>query len=222
MTSFAKLVCPVKLTFARQRFPRDGNIRILDVGCGNHSPTITKHWFPKSHYCGADIQNYNNDERDLAAMDEFFPIALDGSGFEGIPERSSDLVIINPIIEHMSDPKPAVAAACKKLTLGGYIWIALPSVRSLSLPSAEGTLNSCDDDTHVRVVDVKNVSNILFDNGVRMFRQGVPTTLLGWFLAWRFFLSLGSGDSSRAGCAVVACRYLLGFEDHVFGQRRTN
>jgi 2-polyprenyl-3-methyl-5-hydroxy-6-metoxy-1,4-benzoquinol methylase len=96
----------MKFQFVRRRLSVAAP-RILDIGCGNHSPTTTKRWFPGCHYSGADIQQYNNSEADLAAMDAFYPVGLDGSGYEAIPDNSFDFVILNHVIEHMAPPPRA-------------------------------------------------------------------------------------------------------------------
>ena len=70
----------------------------------------------------------------MAAMDTFYPLGMDGSGYDAIPDASYDFVILNHVVEHMRDPAPVVAALCAKLKPGGFIWIAFPSLRSLSLP----------------------------------------------------------------------------------------
>jgi len=58
--------CPMKFRFVRGKLAPGA--RILDIGCGNNSPTVTKKWFPGCHYAGADIQRYNNSDADLAAI----------------------------------------------------------------------------------------------------------------------------------------------------------
>ena len=64
--------CPMKFRYVRGRLASAAP-RILDIGCGNGSPTLTKRWFPGCHYAGADIQRYNLSDADVAAMDEFYP-----------------------------------------------------------------------------------------------------------------------------------------------------
>jgi SAM-dependent methyltransferase len=196
--------------------------RILDIGCGNHSPTLTRRWFPDCTYSGADIQQYNNSEADLAAMDAFYPVGADGSGYDAIPGSSFDLVLLNHVVEHMAAPAPIVAALCAKLAPGGYIWIAFPSLRSLALPhSDDETLNFCDDPTHIRVPDVREVSNILLAHGVAIVhagrsREGLLTTLGDIVkLAKRLVRRAFTGRFSGRGMW-----YILGFEDHVLGRRR--
>ena len=212
-------VCPTKFLYVRRRLSAPAP-RILDIGCGNNSPSTTKHWFPGCHYSGADIQQYNNNAADLAAMDTFYPIGIDGSGYSAIPDSSYDFIILNHVVEHMENPAPILATICSKLKPGGYIWIAFPSLRSLSLPSAEGTLQFCDDPTHVRVPDIREISNILLANNVKVLHAGrskdLARTLIGAaILPFAYLRRLITGRLSCKGLW-----YILGFEDHVFGQRK--
>jgi 2-polyprenyl-3-methyl-5-hydroxy-6-metoxy-1,4-benzoquinol methylase len=213
-------VWPTKFLFAR-RVLSAPDLRILDIGCGNNSPSVTKHWFPNCHYSGADIQEYNNSADDMKAMDDFYPIGLDGSGYSAIPDRSFDLVVLHHVIEHMVEPTSILAVICSKLKPGGYIWIAFPSLRSLSFPSAaEGTLQFCDDDTHIYVPDIREVSNVLLANGVNVLHAGrtrdFVRTLVGVVvLPWALLRKLITGKF-----VVRGLWYVLGFEDHVFGQRK--
>src|ERR1022692_341392 len=72
-----KVFCPLKFRYARRNLSIKG-MRILYIGCGNNSPTLAKRWLPGSHYSGADIQRYNNSDADLAAMDNFYLLGVDG------------------------------------------------------------------------------------------------------------------------------------------------
>src|ERR1700733_5465731 len=137
-------VCPTKFLYIRRRIAGPG-LRILDVGCGNNSPSTTKQWFPGCHYSGVDVERYNNNDDDLAAMDAFYPVGVDGSGYSAIPDSSFDLILLHHVVEHMPKPEPILKSLCSKLKPGGYIWVAFPSLRSLSLPPAsQWTLQFCD------------------------------------------------------------------------------
>ena len=213
--------CPMKFQYVRRRLTSP-SLRILDVGCGNNSPSVTKRWFPGCHYAGADIQRYNLSGEDDAAMDAFYLPGVDGSGYEVIPDGSFDFVILNHVLEHMAEPAPILAALCSKLKPGGYIWIAFPSLRSLGLPSSvDETLQFCDDPTHVFVPDAREVANVLLANGVKVLhagrsREGFFTTLGDLTkLLKRLMKKMITGKFSGRGLW-----YLLGFEDHVLGQRR--
>jgi SAM-dependent methyltransferase len=215
----------MKFRFVRGRLVSPSP-RILDIGCGNGSPTVTKRWFPGCHYAGADIQRYKLSDADVAAMDEFFQLdsnglSADGSGYGAIPEASYDFVILNHVVEHMPEPAPIVAALCAKLKPGGYIWIAFPSERSLTLPHSEDeTLNFYDDPTHVCLPKVGEIADILAANGVNVLdagrsREGFWTSIADVVkLGKRKVRKLVTGKFSGRGMW-----YVLGFEDHVFGQR---
>ena len=212
-------VCPTKFLYAR-RILRGTGLRILDIGCGNFSPSTTKRWFPGCHYAGADIQDYNNNAEDHVAMDTFFPLGIDGAGYEAIPDASYDFVILNHVLEHMSRPHEILRTITSKLKPGGCIWIAFPSLRSLSLPSAEGTLQFCDDPTHVYVPGIREVSNVLLSSGIRVLHAGRSRDLMreligAALLPVALIRKLLTGKLSCKGLW-----YVLGFEDHVFGQRR--
>jgi len=81
-------VCPTKFLYARHKLPGSG-LRILDVGCGNNSPSTTRHWFPGCYYAGADIENYDNSEGDWAKKDAFYQVGTDGSGYSEIPDANN-------------------------------------------------------------------------------------------------------------------------------------
>lgn len=215
----ASFVCPTKFLYTRHKLGKQ-DPWILDIGCGNHSPSLTKQWFPKCHYSGVDIQHYNLDDKDLTAMDDFFLVQADGSGYAAIPDGRYDLIILHHVIEHMSDPSPILAILSSKLKPGGFIWIAFPSVRSLAMPHASaGTLQFCDDDTHIHVPSLHDTSNVLLAKGLKILHAGrtwdtvrtlVGICLLPWaLLRWAFTGKL----------RVYGLWYVLGFEDHVFAQR---
>lgn len=215
--------CPMKFRYVRRKLT-SAPLHILDIGCGNNSPSVTKRWFPGCHYSGADIQRYNLSEADDAAMDAFYLLGTDGEGYDAIPDSSFDFVILNHVLEHMAEPAPILAALCAKLKPGGHIWIAFPSLRSLELPSSvDETLQFCDDPTHVYLPCVREVANTLLAHGVKVLhagrsREGLPTTLGdGVKLAKRLLKKMFTGKFSGRGMW-----YLLGFEDHVLGQRRMN
>lgn len=215
--------CPVKFRYLRGRLSARP-LRILDIGCGNHSPTVTGRWFPGCHYAGADIADHHLNAADHAAMDEFFLLGADGSGYDRIPDSNYDLVILNHVIEHMARSAPVVAQLCGKLAPGGFIWIAFPSLRSLSLPHSEDeTLQFCDDPTHVWVPDLREIANILLANGVSVLHAGRSHE--GFFTSFADMFKLGKRLARKMFTGKFSGRglwYVLGFEDHVLGQRKTS
>jgi len=213
-----KIVWPTKFLYVKRLLPRT-DLRILDIGCGNNSPSITKHWFPGCHYSGADIQHYNNSDDDLDAMDAFYPLGVDGSGYALIPDRNFDYILLHHVVEHMPDPYPILAQICKKLRPGGYLWVAFPSVATLTFPhAATGTLHFCDDQSHVFVPEIPSICNVLLKNQVIVVHAGrtrdAARTIVGLAaLPWALLKKLFTGKLAARGLW-----YVLGFEDHVLGQ----
>ena len=209
---------PVKFDYVHRLLGKQP--QILDIGCGNHSPRVAKKWFPDCYYVGVDIQQYNNDDRDIALLDDFVLVGADGSGYGEIPNESFDFVVMNHVVEHMADAVKVVAEICRKIRRGGIIWIAFPSIKSLSFPSAApGTLHFCDDDTHIRAVDVKEIANILLQNEVKIIHAGRSRNLPR-FLVGLGMLPVALVSRVLTGRMSRGLWYVLGFEDHVLGLRR--
>lgn len=161
---------PVRL--ARFRAWRDRSFSILDVGCGNHSATFTKHWFPNCRYSGVDRELYNNDASDLALMERFYSADLESSALDEIPDGTFDLIICAHVIEHLTRGLVLLDRLCRKLAPGGEVYIEFPGPRSLGLPPMPGTLHFSDDPTHVRIYTIPEVANVLLARGLIVCRAG--------------------------------------------------
>jgi SAM-dependent methyltransferase len=147
--------------------------KLLDVGCGNHSPSIVKRHFPHVTYHGVDRENWNRDDGDVACIDRFFDLDLDDDGaLDAVEDDAYDAVICNHVLEHLADPVRVAGQLATKLRSGGRIYLEVPSARSLDLPRAEhgwmgikGCLNFWDDPTHKQIVDLRDVVGPLQDAG---------------------------------------------------------
>lgn len=150
------------------------DISYLDVGCGSHSPSITKRWFPQWRYHGIDRPDsqYPMREEDRAAMDAFYEIDLESGGLGVVPDSAFDLVALSHVIEHLPNGLDVLREFVTKVKPGGRMYVEFPSERSLALPSMPGTLHFCDDDTHVRVYSIREVANVLLSHGFRIVRAG--------------------------------------------------
>lgn len=163
---------PVKLKRFHKEF-KDREFRLLDVGCGNHSASTTRKYFPRCRYSGIDrSREYNNDPEEFRIMEAFYEIDLEKGGLDAVPDNHFDVVLFAHVIEHVRNGVDVLKALAKKLKPGGKIYVEWPGPRSLTLPSAIGTLNFCDDDTHVRVYDLKDVANALLDGGCKVISAG--------------------------------------------------
>ena len=149
---------------------------MLDVGCGNHSPALTKRHFPRCVYHGIDNREWNRDRVDEAAMDRFFDFDLEEPGqLDAIEDGSYDAVICSHVLEHVSHPYEVAERLAAKVAGGGLLYIEVPSLRSLTLPRArhgwfgiKGVLNFYDDETHRAMVDLGRLRARLEERGYRV------------------------------------------------------
>ncbi|NMC20176.1 MAG: class I SAM-dependent methyltransferase [Thermogutta sp.] len=154
--------------------------RVLDVGCGNHSPTVTKQYFPRCRYEGLDCGRWNRDARDDALMDAFYEIDLDRPELlTAVPSAAYDLVICSHVLEHLRDPWAVIPELARAVKPGGFLYIEVPAERSLRLPRAQdgflgirGCLNFADDPTHRGLVSVDRAAELLDRAGLRVVRRG--------------------------------------------------
>ena len=123
------------------------NAKILDVGCGNNSPYVTKSILPSCQYTCIDIDDYNQKKLNIA--DEYILVPPDGFT-KKIGEFSDqfDAVISSHNLEHCNDRLGVLNAMLDSLKSNGSIFLSFPTSSSTSFPNRAGTLNYFDDPTH--------------------------------------------------------------------------
>jgi SAM-dependent methyltransferase len=164
-------ILPHKFRFFYQSLKHE-KFSLLDVGAGSGSPTKTKSYFPRCAYHGIDRGNYRNDDADFKAMDAFYEMDLTELKFDNIPDNYFDVMIMSHVIEHLQNGDKVIEGLLKKLKSGGKIYIEYPGLRSTKLPSMRDTLNFYDDDTHVRIYSLKEVSSLLDKGGFNILKSG--------------------------------------------------
>jgi len=160
-------------------------IKLLDVGCGNRSPSLITSMFPDIEYFGLDKEEYNLTKEDKKILENhFFNVDLDNIlQLDSIlPNNYFDFIMVVHVIEHTINGTQILEILAKKLRVGGGIYIEFPSVKSLSFPSMQGTLNFCDDPTHVRIYDIKEIANALLKSGFTIVKAETRRNLLGCVL----------------------------------------
>jgi len=99
-------------------YPQGDKIKVLDIGCGNRSPSLTVSLFPKIEYYGLDKEDYN-----LTTIlgNRYFKIDL-----EDIPnldhyltDNYFDFVIMNHVIEHTKNGIEILKIIAKKIKIEG-------------------------------------------------------------------------------------------------------
>lgn len=221
MPSFGQIFPPNKFRHALKHLQGVRRPRILDIGCGNKSPSITKHWFPDSEYHGVDIvENYNISVEDKKAIDRFIKVTIEGGGYDQIEDSSYDLLIMSHVIEHMNDPMPTLQMLVRKIRPGGMIYLAFPSERTLGLPNAIDSLHFSDDSTHIFLPSVRDCVNLLLGNQFRIVFGGTSRNPARWIIGLclapvRLTRKLLTGKMSARGLW-----YFYGFESSVVAVKR--
>ena len=167
-------ILPFKFRFFYKEL-KSKEFSLLDIGCGNNSPSRTKRWFPKSKYYGLDKEVYNNTVADLRLMEKFYKIDLQRDSLRTLPNGYFDVVIISHVIEHLENGLEILAEALGKVKPGGRIYIEFPSPRSLKFP--RGGLNFFDDRSHIKVCHIQEISGILLANNFRIIKSGVCSSI---------------------------------------------
>lgn len=215
------LIPPEKFRLPLRLLSRCPRPQILDVGCGNHSPTATKKWFPQSIYHGVDIvEDYNLNEADKQAMQRFIKVDPNGGGYDQIEAGAYDLLVMNHVLEHMPNAMEILDVLLEKMRSGGVVFLAFPSERSLQLPSARGTLHFSDDPTHVFVPSVREIANLLLAKGFTIVRAGQSKNPIRW---WIGALILPVRLLQRALTGHMSAKglwYVLGFEASVIAVKK--
>lgn len=174
--------------------------KLLDVGCGNHSPSKTKSIFPNCEYYGLDLdKTYNNDEKDFEVAKEFYELDLTKLDYSTIPDNFFDFIRMAHVIEHLQNGDEVVKKLMTKMKSGSFFYIEFPGKKSLSLPSMHGTLNFHDDPTHVRIYSIQELKKIFEDGGCRVIKSGTrrnPWNILA--MPARIVLSLVKGKKLEA------------------------
>jgi 2-polyprenyl-3-methyl-5-hydroxy-6-metoxy-1,4-benzoquinol methylase len=199
---------------------KNKSFTLLDVGCGNHSVKKIKFWFPKASYFGLDRELYNIDKNDIALMEKFLLIDLTKDSLTTLEDNFFDVIIMSHVIEHLPNGDEVLQTLLQKLKSGGEIYIEFPSTKSLSLWSAQGTLNFCDDPTHIRIYDIKEIANILLKNRVKVIRAGIARDLLRTIL---FPLTIPMQLYSLLKHKKLKVQFALwdftGFGNYVYGKK---
>jgi SAM-dependent methyltransferase len=108
-------------------------------------------------------------------MEKFYNIDLEKETLDSLPDAYFDVIIVSHVIEHLKNGLEILPSISKKLKQGGEIYIEFPSIRSLSFP--RGGLHFCDDPSHVRAYDIREIANVLLSNGFKIIKAGICSSV---------------------------------------------
>jgi 2-polyprenyl-3-methyl-5-hydroxy-6-metoxy-1,4-benzoquinol methylase len=153
-------------------------LTILDVGCGNRSSIFINSINARFEIHGIDVADYNQTHESMRKYFNYhITKPVDFSYSIKNMNVNFDYIISNHNIEHCNNPLETFDAMIERLTPGGYMFVATPSIKSINFPSREGTLNFYDDITHKHPIDLRKllalhadkVECIFFDESYRPF-----------------------------------------------------
>ncbi len=143
---------------------------VVDVGCANGSPQRFSRVRSDIRYLGTDLEG-NSAAINLPAgfhVSLFPPESYLGDLATAVGSERADLIVVKHVLEHLADPNAMVRVCASLLSPGGVLYLSFPSTRSLTLPSAVGTLNFHDDPTHVAVPSVEAIRGTLVAEGLQI------------------------------------------------------
>lgn len=214
----SRLFIPPRYALLRKIF-RDRPFRMLDVGCGHQSFALAKRYLPKATYHGVDKRR-KGEPSQYDEMDRFFDLDLQRDSLDPIENDRYDAIVFSHTIEHLANGEEVLRALVPKLKVGGYLYLEFPSLKSLYLPSAEGTLNFFDDPTHIRVYDVKELCNLLLACRMRVLRAGRARNLWRAALLGPVALLHSAAHWLRHGrLSAKGLADLVGFADYILAVR---
>lgn len=175
------------LTFRFRVIARCYNINeefnYLDVGCGNHSSTITKEYFPRTKYYGIDIvDDYNNTQEDIDNMDGFFKMDLSKLEFDSVPDNFFDIINMSHVIEHLQNGDEVVKGLLPKLKKDGIIYIEYPNMNSVKISNKESPLSFFHDSDHKRIFSLREMCNIMLSENMSFVEGGERKDFLKLFI----------------------------------------
>ena len=146
--------------------------RILDVGCFSGA-------FGEALKKSRPIEVWGVDPDPVAAQQAcqvldrvlcgYFDAQLD------LPDAHFDAIVMNDVLEHMSDPWAALELATRKLRAGGKVVVSLPNLRQIDNllhilvdQDFRYELNGIRDSTHLRFFTRKSAIRLLEDCGLEV------------------------------------------------------
>lgn len=149
---------------------------ILDIGIANNSYVETKTIFPDAVYTGVDIQELNFE---MTGGDVFYKKNLEEvDDLDFINGTEYDVILINHVLEHLSNGERVYEMLCCRLAKGGIIYAEFPSIETMRAEKNKYNYHFHDDPTHKRVYCLETLANIAMDKGLKILSCGNAGTML--------------------------------------------
>lgn len=194
--------------------------KLLDVGCGNDSPYVTKVQRPDVFYVGLDVGDYHQTAEPRGYADQYIVTSPEGFADEigRFPDRF-DAVISSHNLEHCLDPGEVLRLMLRSVKPGGRFFLAFPCEESVRFPHRGMTLNFYDDATHLTVPPyagtLESIESAGFDIEFATKRYRPPLPFLAGLMLEPVSFLLKHNMPWRSTWA------LYGFESIIWARRRS-
>ncbi|HJY63551.1 MAG TPA: class I SAM-dependent methyltransferase, partial [Ignavibacteria bacterium] len=153
------------------------NGKLLDVGCGNNSPSVIKQKRPDINYTGIDIDVYSQESGYEKYADRLIFTNPDNFHLE-IEKFTNefDSIICSHNLEHCFNYNAVLLAMLGALKSNGKIYLAFPCEKSVTFPKRKNSLNFYDDVTHINLINYDDIiaklaqNNVIIDFAVRQYK----------------------------------------------------
>jgi SAM-dependent methyltransferase len=171
----------------------------------------TKKVFKDCRYTGVDIVEDKTKYKD---GDEFRIIDLEAYIPSKVLNCKYDLIIVNHVLEHLSNGEAVINDLCSLLNNNGQIYIEWPNYKTLLRQKTKFTYHFHDDLTHKKLYGLETVGNVFLNNGLKIISLGPVSTELRNILS----PALAIWNLIRGKNPGSALLHLQGKIDHVHAQ----
>ncbi len=186
--------------------------RVLDIGVANDSYLECKAMYPLAQYHGVDIISPGVRMADGDAL--FLRDLEDPLSLRDLP-GPYDLIVVNHVLEHIRRGEAVFAELCDLISLHGYMYVELPSIRTAYKRKRMGRYHFHDDLTHCKFYSLEVLANNAIAQGCKIISCGPISTLAKSFLSVPRAVVSAVAGGAWGGYLI----HMQGKVDHIFIQR---
>jgi SAM-dependent methyltransferase len=157
---------------ARQRFPSEAELRVLDFGCGNGEHLLAARLIGFAAV-GIDL----SDSRAAAARIGGMPVYPGLDAFDAAGEAPLHAVILSQVLEHLTDPLGLLRAITARMAPGGVMYIGVPDCTGVTVPKTFHDFHNVQPLEHLNCFTPATLDRMAATAGLNPLRR--PATFLG-------------------------------------------
>jgi len=154
---------------------------ILDIGIANNSYKECKTAFPTAVYHGLD---YKKIDFAMSEGDSFFLCDLESDEALDGMQAMYDLIIVNHVLEHLTQGEKVFSKLCGLLQPGGILYAEFPSIHTAYKRQKGRLYHFHEDPTHKAFYQLEDLANTAIAAGCKVVSCGPISTPLKDALAF--------------------------------------